>query len=192
MNKSLLMSLSPYWYYLIGEGKKTIEVRKTIPQDPDWNRQVECYMTKDKKSFARIPKELQEKYHAHMGKAGMRFRCDRKEDFKITDGGVQFKRFSALHETALSVREIHEYANGKSILYGLHISDLKIYDKPKELWEFKRNCGQYGADHPLCDDCKYFIDGRSYEYDESDCAVCGYIPLTRPPQSWMYIEEMIE
>ena len=69
------MSFSPYYYYLIGEGIKKIEVRKTVARDPDWNGIVECYMTKDKRSFNRIPKEIQEKYRAHMGLRALLF-CD--------------------------------------------------------------------------------------------------------------------
>ena len=38
-------------------------------------------------------------------------------------------------ETCLPYEEILSYGNGKT-LYGWHISDLKIYDKPKELSEF--------------------------------------------------------
>lgn len=79
--KSVLMSFSPYWYYLIGERIKTDEVRKTIMTALDWNNVIECYMTKDKKSFGRIPKEFQEKYKAHMGKVGMRFVCDRIDEY---------------------------------------------------------------------------------------------------------------
>ena len=53
-----------------------------------------------------------------------------------------------LAQMCLKKKEIDNYGKGK-MLYGWHISDLKIYDKPKELSEFG---------------------------------------LTRPPQSWCYIE----
>ena len=60
--------------------------------------------------------------------------------------------------------------------YGWHISDLKIYDKPKELSEFKkhyRQCyyGDLGLATPKCSDCKS----------------CN---LKHPPQSWCYVEEL--
>lgn len=202
MNKSLLMSLSLYWYYLIGEGKKTIEGRKTIPQDPDWNRQIECYMTKDKKSFARIPKELQEKYRAHMGKVGMRFRCDKADAYKFHSGLTMFGGELGLpigtydsylifeddyKAMCLSYKEVKNYGRG-NMLYGLHISNLKVYDKPNELGEFMRCQCKYLNENPtlFCDCyCEYF-DRRCYEKGGA------FIPLTRPPQSWMYIEEMIK
>ena len=46
-------------------------------------------------------------------------------------------------------------------VFGWHVSDLKIYDEPRALSEF----GKYGFGLPL--------------------------PLRRPPQSWMYVEELI-
>lgn len=41
----------------------------------------------------------------------------------------------------LTSNEVKEYGNGRT-LYGLHISDLKIYDEPKELIEFKNLKGE--------------------------------------------------
>ena len=70
----ILASIKPYDYYLIAEEKKKIEVRKmalkNLPQD------IAFYMSKDEKSFAKIPKEFQEKYRKHFGKIGMRIVCD--------------------------------------------------------------------------------------------------------------------
>jgi len=57
-----------------------------------------------------------------------------------------------------------KYSNGKEV-YGWHISDLVIYDKPKELSEFMKAEYNYGKIH---------------------------LPpskLYRPPQSWCYVEE---
>lgn len=74
--------------------------------------------------------------------------------------------------------------------YGLHITDLKIYDKPKKLSEFRAYnfksmngtdvCGNY--------DCKYYQDSGSYMIPPS-CAKNG-CRITRPPQSWQYVEEL--
>ena len=74
--RKVLASLKPYYYYLVGEGIKTIEVRKNIPKARDWDNEVLFYMSKDVKSFAKIPKEFQEKYRKHFGKVGMQFVCD--------------------------------------------------------------------------------------------------------------------
>lgn len=185
MNKSLLMSFSPYWYYLICEGIKKIEVRKTIPQDPDWNRQIECYMTKDKKSFARIPKEFQKKYRAHMGKVGMRWKCD--EAYNITpvpyyeeETGYKIPQV-VLDSSCLFAHDIIKYLTRKDCrrnAYGLHISDLKIYNKPKGLGEFFRPC----------DGCDKLGTNRCTE----EISPCRAKTLTRPPQSWCYVEGVEE
>lgn len=84
---------------------------------------------------------------------------------------------------------ICDYAkDGEKLLKGLAISDLIVYDEPKELSEFKTFCKSYYKGDK-CDDCKYFIDGRGYEYDESDCGCNGLKPIERPPQSWCYVEK---
>lgn len=64
--------------------------------------------------------------------------------------------------------------------YGLHISDLKIYDKPKELSEFYTK--------KTCNSCKKSgYESTACMYDE-DCKVP--MPITRAPQSWQYVEEL--
>ena len=77
----ILASLKPYYYYLIGEKIKTLEIRKSdlknLPQD------VLFYMSKDEKSFEKIPKEFQEKYRKHFGKVGIEFICDSVERFDV-------------------------------------------------------------------------------------------------------------
>ena len=82
---------------------------------------------------------------------------------------------------SLSREDILKYSNGKEVV-GWHISDLVIYDKPKELWEFQRfpkteHCG-WGE----CDICKFG------DFDQiDDDWFCRNI-VTRPPQSWCYVE----
>ena len=96
-------------------------------------------------------------------------------------------------ETYLSEKEINEYGKGKP-LYGLHISNLKIYDKPKEIVEFRKPCiDKYeycqGCIHGLVtippDEEEYaFYHGGNYEFFDTHCM--NY--LTRPPQLWCYVE----
>ena len=73
---------------------------------------------------------------------------------------------------------ICDYAkDGEKFLRGLVISDLKIYDKPRELSEFF-----YACDKPKDTDCSVCLDRR-----ENKCK-----SITRPPQSWCYVEERDE
>lgn len=78
----------------------------------------------------------------------------------------------------LTPRELFQYAGGFSKpLYGWHISDLEIYDKPRELSDFKTPDKPY---HEIIerDGSLMFMDG--YESGK---------PLKRAPQSWQYVEE---
>lgn len=187
--KDLIMSLKPYWYYLICEYIKVIECRKAKPMDISWSGKVHCYMSKDKRSFNRIPKEFQEKYKAHLGKVGMRFVSDEIKIITNTFDETLQK------QTCLSGSEMRSYANGRDI-YGWHISDLKIYDKPKELKEFRKPCVDK---YQYCQGCRYGSviippDEEEYAlyhggyYDNIDTVCHNYV--TRPPQSWGYVEEL--
>lgn len=87
-----------------------------------------------------------------------------------------------LAQMCLKKKEIDNYGKGK-MLYGLHISDLKIYDKPKELREFKRPCSYKG----ICYSCKRFRPNgiplpAPYGFYETK--------ITRVPSNWQYVEEL--
>lgn len=146
----ILASLKPYYYYLIGERKKTIEVRKSplinLPQD------IAFYMSKDEKSFAKIPKEFQEKYRKHFGKIGMRVVCDEVYNiepifsfydcysgYDDSSDSSYFEDYSIdderLKKTCLTRQELYIYGKEKT-LYGWHISGLKIYDNPPQSYMF--------------------------------------------------------
>ena len=170
----ILASLKPYYYYLIGERKKTIEVRKSalkdLPQD------IAFYMSKDEKSFAKIPKEFQEKYRKHFGKVGIRAVVDNMDVYAYDCcDGVDIDD-DMLLETMIDREYINIYAKGKA-LYGWHISNLKIYDKPKELSEFRISCNRKN----LCYSCNRFT-GKPWD-------ICNN-SITRPPQSYMFVEEV--
>lgn len=167
--KVVLRSIKPYWFYLICEGKKTIEVGKDCPKATDWNRTVELYCSKDIKSFNRIPKEYQEKYRKYLGKVGARFICDYIKEYTSNERGWYCYDL----ETCLLCDEIAGYGKGKT-LYGWHISNLVIYDKSKELNEFKMGCK--GCKERDTYHCKFYCYGER--------------PITRPPQSWMFVKEL--
>ena len=88
-----------------------------------------------------------------------------------------------LKKSCLTFNEIRKYI-GQTFFdkpfYGWHISDLKIYDKPKELREFitSTDCESVIAKDMLCNTCCICSD------------FCTKKPkrITRPPQSWCYVE----
>lgn len=185
MEKSVMISINTEWVYQILNGRKTVEVRKTIPK---LKTPFKCYIycTKDGKeplSYADYcgydMTDYSEDFLAN-GKVVAEFVCDRINPIPIYDGWMV--DVVDLQTTRLTVRELLEYAGGVDgkKLYGWHISDLKIYDKPKELrefWNWKKcnSCKESGYESSAC------------IYDE-DCKVP--VILTRPPQSWCYVEEL--
>lgn len=197
----ILASIKPYYYYLIGEKKKDIEVRKSalkdLPQD------IVFYMSKDEKSFAKIPKEFQEKYRKHFGKVGMRVFCNKVDEYNFHEGLIEFNSMGLpsriygsylifaddYKSMCLSYDEVKSYGKSKT-LYGWHISDLKIYDKPKKLSEFKTPPCE--KSEKACGNCKWLVKINTPDVYECECYVEDGRPLTRPPQSYMYVKELGE
>ena len=181
--KSVMLSIKPYWLFLIIaktmgwkiDKEKTVEVRKSYPKNNDWNKIVNLYCTKDIKSFRQIPKEYQPQIARLLGKVIGAFVCDKI--FPIWAGYI-----GKQGDDCLTYDERERYLGVKGG-YGWHISDLKIYDKPKKLSEFRKPC----------------IYGEESERPWFTCDKSGYAPdmhidcfntVTRPPQSWCYVEEV--
>ena len=121
------------------------------------------------------------------GKVVARFWCDKVEEIKslkhkpslscpydwlyyiVNDSPDNLKKNSCL-----GFNELHTYLQGKKG-YAIHITKLEIFDKPKEISEFKRYIND--------SDCKKCAYG-------SRCPLypCDKIPLTRAPESWCYVE----
>ena len=170
--KSVLISIQPKWCEKIASGEKTIEVRKTRPKI-DTPFKCYIYMTQGKLKDLGIYSEWV--YKNRMKVIG-EFICNNASELDYVyywNNGYEFA-------TCLTYRQVADYGKGKT-LYGWHISDLKIYDKPKELSEFSRPCSYSG----LCFSCKR----TSFKKDGN--LLCN-TKITRPPQSWMYVEELQE
>lgn len=87
-------------------------------------------------------------------------------------------------DACLTWYELKNYVGiGDRTFYGLHISELKIYDKPKELGEFYRPCSYSG----ICYSCNRFRPNGTPNDKPND--FCDST-ITRAPQSWQYVEEL--
>lgn len=85
--------------------------------------------------------------------------------------------------------ELKNYVGiGDRTFYGLHISELKIYDKPKELSEFRTPPCEKGE--KACVNCKWLVKVNTPERYECECYVEDGRPITRAPQSWQYVQEL--
>lgn len=186
---------------------KTIELRKNFPKTEEWNKKVILYCSKNKQSFKKIPKQYQPLMEKFLGKVIGEFVCDEIKQimydvpcsmsaFEMGFGYFQEPRFNIyLNDTCLSEDELFEYLGEADDIsneshpyptykfengYAWHISDLKIYGKPKELSEFyslpskcRSSCKE---ENPMqfCGDCKQIKANRK---------------IIKPPQSWCYCEE---
>lgn len=176
MSKAVLISIRPKWCELIASGKKTIEVRKTRP---NLETPFKCYIY-ETRGFERVGNENLNCVVGGNGRGAVigEFVCNRIESTNCFSGWVCpeknniIKRF--LDGSCLSEREIVDYADGRAVC-GWHISAPKLYDKPRKLCEFEKAC-----DHENdCGSCKRF--SVNYACTNS---------ISRPPQSYMYVEEM--
>ena len=175
--KSVLISIQPYWVFLIIAKKlgwnikqeKIIEVRKSHPKDVNWDKVAKIYCSQDKKSFSRIPKEYQPLMKQFLGKVIGEFVCNKFTDLRDM-GGTEF--FSKSCMTYDDWRNYTDYTN--HIIWAWHISNLVIYDKPRELGEFRK---------PI--DCHR---GK----DRENCIGCWDCEIKRPPQSWCYVESEVQ
>lgn len=193
MSKAIMISIKPQWAELIANGEKTIEVRKS---EPSLKPPFKCYIY------------VTRGYCEYVTPNGMichdngcqniigEFICDKiylytttphKENTDITDDEM-------IRYSKLTLDELHDYeiARGLYGLFGWHISDLVIYDKPKEIDEF------LVLDKEFIKSCPYRY--RNLLMNDYDCEnsfgklLCrgqcaeGTKQLTHPPQSWCYVE----
>lgn len=180
MMKSVLIAIRPQWVEKIASGQKTIEVRKTAPKEVPFK----CYIYETKGQYVKFTHGAHTKYGYGRGKVIGEFICDKV--YSIKNRGSSFsvagEEQSVTNEIArqscLYYDDMVSYFGNKDG-FGWHISDLKIYDKPRELSEFSRPCSYSG----LCFSCKR----TSFKKDGN--LLCN-TKITRPPQSWMYVEEL--
>lgn len=172
--KAVLKSIKPKYCELIASGIKTVEIRKNRPKI-DTPFKVYIYQTKQNWIY-KILKWLK----LYQGKVIGEFVCDRIDDFFVyADGAVRNWNYTELYKSCLKYWEITEYIGTGKFGYAWHISDLVIYDEPKELSEFK----SYNLSH---NDCWYADMGIA----KRDCKECMHCVLTKPPQSWCYVEQL--
>ena len=195
MSKSVLISIKPKYCELIASGKKTIEVRKTKPKlDTPFKCYIYCtkgeLLTRSNNngkiyvaSSPKYQKALERNGNITLsGKVIGEFVCDEIKEIRA-DNLVALYFNNPTENTCLNDLEMRQYANGKN-LFLWHISNLLIYDKPKELSDFRKPC-IYGEESDVS--C-FLCDKSGYRPDmHIDC----FNEVTRPPQSWYYVEELI-
>ena len=182
MSKAVMLSIRPKWCEKIAGGEKTIEVRKTRPK---LDTPFKCYI------YCTLPKYPHEDFIATNyprpqfyggGKVIGEFTCDRIYELQTkAHGGSYYVKnedrpttnFIA-RQSCLDLKDMHDYLHAQKG-YGWHISDLRIYDAPRELSGFERpyECNECDAKWATeCNACRE--EGK----------------IKRAPQSWCYVEAM--
>ena len=199
MAKAVLISIRPKWCEKIISGEKTIEVRKNRPKlETPFKAYIYCTTGRPDLNIPISQERLMQDYLSTgsmkslncprgNGKVIGEFTCDRI--YNIDKDGVDFiftptPNGYAVYKKAAEKRcglcaamtddELHSYL-GHFQGFGWHISDLKIYDTPRKLSEFKGLC-KVESD---CCACPH------YNYSKMDC---DGRTINRPPQSWCYVE----
>lgn len=214
---SVLISTRPQWCekicHEIGKDqngkpiyKKRIEVRKTAPKEVPFKAYI--YATRPKKFYkcgaVRTSNELLwlangkvemgdgfkywadgDEYQCLNGRIIGEFICDKVYSIKnqgnsfVVANEEQGVTNEIARQSCLDYDDMVGYLGNKDG-YGLHITALKIYDKPRELSEFYKPCPTKEKGDCLSCDCLA---------DNDYGGICTN-NLTRPPQSWIYVEEL--
>ena len=209
--KSVMISIKPKWCELIANGKKTIEVRKTKPKI---ETPFKCYIycTKERNQFLWSGKKY--RYvddHSHNmfdkalnGKVIGDFVCDEIYTIDCDSTGFFYKgkqgyiKKELEYNSCLSEGDIFSYLF-PNVGYGWHISELKIYDEPKELTNFKvkdnyriERCAARARDYNNPDFTNESLLKGSYYCNKYNdfCDKCLTKKLIKPPQSWCYVDEL--
>ena len=206
--KAILISIQPKWCELIASGQKTIEVRKSKPKleapfkvyiyctqgdalaTPCLNApQYSIHRTNNGTAKGRRMTAAERMQSDHLyanGKIIGEFICKKVEKFVAnckTTHLIQTEQIA--HSACIPMDKLVEYGYKSFQLYAWHISDLVIYEKPKGLKRLQKPCI-----------CKSEYEGEEYR----DCMFCdlamdsdyGIVacnrPITKPPQSWCYVE----
>lgn len=219
--KSVLISIRPQWVEKIASGQKTIEVRKSAPKEVPFKSYI--YETQGKTETPWIDEDghfvykgrgqvIGEFIYDGIAEFEGEFHDDgsteelRRVWYDEDDGERDAELFAENGEqnylctsSCLTWGELKKYIGiGYHTFYGWHISDLKIYDKPRELSDFLKPCPDTFHYCTICKHCVKIIPpdeeeyalyhGGQYDYWEEHCTN----RLTSPPQSWRYVEDLRE
>lgn len=193
--KAMMMSIKPEWVAKILNGEKTIEIRKKFPSDyVGW---VYIYCTKNgdylmkaayNNGYIACMRSIQPKQMAYSksvfnGKVVARFWCDKVEDYVYGHKwswehgapmwGADNSYEKILQDACLTDDELRAYVEDLSFS-AIHITKLEIFDKPKEISEFKY--------YKKFSEIDYMLPIPRKETCER------LVALTRAPQSYCLIE----
>lgn len=198
--KAILISIKPKWVAKILNGEKTIEIRKTMPKC-DLPIDVYIYCTKEKEkccfvdyrpcgNSGYLTTKLDCMGEELNGKVVAKFTLNRVDEHHVLPNErilpFNWNVEQKLEQLCLTKEEVMAYGKGQDYQAFLwHIFNLEIFNKPKELSEFKikgfERIKVMGS--PYGD-----LDSVAYHYEKKPILKS----LTKAPQSWCYVEVEID
>ena len=196
MKKAVLFSINPEWAHRIVDGEKQYEIRKTAPKIPIPYTGY-LYMTsggyewRDPWCTAISPDGRGDNLYNGAQRVIASFVVDKVHTIKnfgsrfVVDCTEEAETNRIAKESCLNFVDMQKYAGDRKVLYALHITNVKVFDEPKEISDFYRLCPKPNTD--TCYGCKYLF--KTYTQSGWKHARCTRA-LKRPPQSWFYVEEL--
>lgn len=217
-DRAVMLSIKPKYCELIASGKKIFELRKNKPKlQPPFKCYIYCTKESYKGKYLHTsnqhgkllfwhnpndttitvqPEEYDYTAYACGGKVVGEFVCDKIVPVSVyysdKNAPIANKEFPFF---CLTDKEIMDYLGNGVQGWGWQISELKIYDKPKTLEDFRKPC--ISPEMPYCPLCKvgyeyiseteaefYRVDGECY----TEWRCLNFI--RKPPQSWCYVQEV--
>ena len=200
--KAVLMSIRPEWCKKILSGEKTVEVRKTRPRlETPFKVYIYCTKTAERwlrtvpvQGWQRLDGFVIGEFTCYKIDTIQRMGIDNNFDYcylslnEFGNDDIEIE-IRDIKKSCIPKSELNSYAKSAPELFAWHISDLKIYDQPRDLDEFSRFgfCGMNGTGVCGNEGCKHYEPSGNY-MEPPTCAIDGCC-LNRPPQSWCYVRE---
>jgi predicted transcriptional regulator len=146
-----MLSIRPKWVEKIARGEKTIEVRKTRPK---MDTPFKCYI------------------YCTIGGRDLNIPISQERLMR------DYMETGSMKSLNCTLKDMHDYLHAQKG-YGWHITDLRIYDAPRELSEFLLAC----PNSWYCESCAMYWENNGTCGNES-------LQIKHAPQSWCYVEAM--
>lgn len=212
--KAIMISIKPKWVAKILNGEKTIEIRKTMPKC-ELPIDVYIYCTKEEKLFDDYPNVANGRFRHNKvyrgsnnisGYVVAKFTLNKVEEMR------PFFHWCIEKKTCLTRDEVLDYLDSKDKfvgnpkrqgkVYAIHISNLEIFDRPRELRSFNKvgskEKHEKALKYAMKEDCKIWERIHNGVARDNEIANCveleeasyymGAYGLTKAPQNFCYVE----
>lgn len=217
MKQAILMSIQPQYLVDILNGKKTIEIRKTMPKC-DLPIDVYLYCCKSKPflygcyaesdyndmpisgfgyttSFCAYEDEYMfYRTENFNGEIVAKFTLNVIDKIEFNENYLDFGKNDELDKMCLTYDDLVGYGKDKN-LYAWHIDNLQIFDEAMELSEFHKPCIRPKMQYcPSCPKGYVYMSENEEEYyratngqEECETEWVCLNVVEKAPQSWQYV-----